>query len=370
MAKDLQGHVRDIVTKTAREAVHSFDGGGSGGPFSGAKGIAAGAGALVLTPLAAKGIGKMARSMGADGIADAPAEAMDSMKSKLGETVGGKISDRLSEKVEEVGGPGGVLKKALGSALPFGGGDDDEDGGGKSGIPGVGKGRRMPIQQSVDIGLPLETVYNQFTQFEEWPTFMHRITRVTQEDDCSVGFAVKIWGKTKEFKAEIATQRPDEVVKWRVSEGLTHAGVVSFHELGPRLTRVLMGFDLEPGGMLEKAARGMRFVKRAARADLHRFKAFVEMQEQESGAWRGKIENGQVVEKHKRSYDRGRDYTEAGDVFSDSGSDSGGASDRGGSQGSRGARKSSRASRSARRGDGHGSSNRQRASRARGRSNA
>jgi hypothetical protein len=367
MAKDLQDQVRDIVTKTAREAVHSFDGGGSGGPLSGARGIAAGAGALVLTPLAAKGIGKMARSMGADGIADAPANAVDSVKSKIGESVGGKISDRLSEKADEMGGPGGMLKKALKSALPFGGSDDDgEDDGGKGGIPGVGKGRRMPVQQSVDIGLPLETVYNQFTQFEEWPTFMHRVARVTQEDDCTVGFAVKIWGKTKEFKAQIVTQRPDEVVKWRVSEGLTHAGVVSFHELGPRLTRVLLGFDLQPGGMLEKAARGMRFVKRAARADLHRFKAFVEMQEQESGAWRGKIENGKLVEKHKRSYDRGRDYTEAGDVFSDTGSDSRGGAGRGGSQGSR---RSSRGSGSARRGDGHRSSNRQRASQTRSRSN-
>jgi uncharacterized membrane protein len=229
---------------------------------------------------------------------------------KLGDRVKTRIGEKLSEKVEDAGGPGGILKSGLKEALPFTGGDDDDRGGSKVDAQGVGKGRRMPVQQSVDIGVPIEIVYNQWTQYEDWPRFMHRVTRVTQEDECNVSFAAKIWGKTKEFKAQIETQRPDARVKWRVTEGMTHTGVVTFHELGPQLTRVLLGMDVEPGGMLEKAARGMRHVKRAARADLHRFKAFVEMSEQETGAWRGVIENGEVVEEHDKSYDRKREYAD------------------------------------------------------------
>jgi uncharacterized membrane protein len=174
-----------------------------------------------------------------------------------------------------------MLKDAAKSMLPFGGGDG---GGGDGGVPGAGKGRRMAVQQSVDIGLPIESVYNQWTQFEEWPNFMHRVRRVTQDDDCTVSFATKIWGKTKEFTATIETQRPDERIKWRVAQGMDHVGVVSFHELGPNLTRVLLGLDVQPGGVIEKAARGLRYVKRAARGDLHRFKAFIEMAERETGA--------------------------------------------------------------------------------------
>lgn len=180
--------------------------------------------------------------------------------------------------------------------------------GNKGGAQGVGKGRRMPVQQSVDIGAPIETVYNQWTQFEDWPSFMHRVTRVTQEDDCTVSFATKIWAKTKEFTANIETQRPNERIKWSVSQGMTHTGVVTFHELAPNLTRVLLSFDVEPGSLIEKAARGMRHVKRAARADLHRFKALIEMAGLETGAWRGKIEDGEVVEEHDPSYDEGREY--------------------------------------------------------------
>src|SRR5215216_4578871 len=166
-----------------------------------------------------------------------------------------------------------------------------------------GNGRRMPVQQAVDVAVPVETAYNQWTQFEEWPEFMHRVTRVTMDDDCTVSFATRIWGKTKEFEAQIETQRPDERIKWRVSRGIIHTGVVTFHELAPRLTRIELNVDVEPGSLLEKAARGMRHIKRAMRADLHRFKAFIEMQEFETGAWRGVIEDGELVEQHPQDYD-------------------------------------------------------------------
>jgi hypothetical protein len=143
---------------------------------------------------------------------------------------------------------------------------------------------------------------------------MHRVTRVTQEDDCTISFATKIWGKTKEFTADIVTQRPDERIKWRVSQGITHTGVVTFHELAPRLTRIEVTLDVDPGSLIEKAARGMRHVKRAVRADLHRFKAFIEMQEVETGAWRGVIIDGELVEPHDDSYDEERDYSDVEDL--------------------------------------------------------
>jgi uncharacterized membrane protein YgcG len=140
---------------------------------------------------------------------------------------------------------------------------------------------------------------------------------VTQEDDCTVSFATKIWTRKREFKAEIETQRPDERIKWKVSQGITHTGVVTFHELAPRLTRIELNMDVDPGSLIEKAARGMRHVKRAARADLHRFKAFIEMQELETGAWRGVIEDGELVEEHPEDYDEERDYSEVEDAFDD-----------------------------------------------------
>ena len=233
---------------------------------------AATAAAAALTPLAVKGLGKLAGAVSSNGAGDviaAPKRAVQDATSGVGEKVSGAVK----------------------KALPFGGDDDDD---GDSGVRGVGKGRRMPVQQSIDVAVPIETAYNQWTQFEEWPQFMHRVTRVSQEDRTTVSFATKIWGKTKEFKAKIVTQRPDEKIKWEVTEGMTHTGWVTFHEIAPQLTRVELSLDVEPGGMLEKAARGLRHVKRAARGDLHRFKAYIEAREEETGAWRGTIEDGKV----------------------------------------------------------------------------
>ncbi|HEX4759688.1 MAG TPA: SRPBCC family protein [Thermoleophilaceae bacterium] len=215
---------------------------------------------------------------------------------KVGEKVGGSVKEAVGDTVEKAGGAGGLAKEAGKGILPGGGG------GGKSkGAEGVGKGRRMPVQQDIDIGAPLKTVYNEWTQFEKWPEFMHRLENVSQEDESHVSFKVKIWGKSKEFKAEIVEQRPDERIKWKVVEGVTHTGVVTFHELGPRLTRVELNIDVQPGSLIEKAARGMRHVKRAVRADLARFKAHVLMEDEESGAWRGKIEDGEVKSKSSAS---------------------------------------------------------------------
>jgi len=328
MAKDVSDTVRDALGHVVRGALKNAtqaaqNGGGknpmkrSKSPLSGMKGVAAGAGLAAAAPIAYKGVDKLRTG----GI---PKPSASGLVSKAGDQLGSKLKDTVSEKVEEAGGAGGLAKEAASSLLPGGG---DDSGGGKGGMPGVGKGRRMPVQQSVDVAVPLETAYNQWTQFEEWPNFMHRVTRVTQEDDCQVNFATKIWGKTKEFTADIETQRPDQRIKWRVSQGLTHSGVVTFHELAPNLTRIELTFDVDPGSLIEKAARGMRHVKRAARADLHRYKAFIEMQEIETGAWRGVIEDGELVEPHDEEYDEERDYSEIEDAYDEDSSESDSDSD-------------------------------------------
>jgi uncharacterized membrane protein len=325
MELDVQDLVRNVVTNAVQGGVRRpnsvHDRGGSNGGLSGMKGVAAGAGAAALAPIAVKGAARLARELAVGRLTDAvksPTRALGGVTSSIGDHIGSSVTEQIKQKIEHAEGSGGILKDAAKSMLSFGGGSRSPS---KGGMPGVGKGRRMPVQQSVDIGLPIETVYNQWTQFEEWPNFMHRVTRVTQEDDCTVSFATKIWGKTKEFTANIETQRPNERIKWRVSQGITHTGVVSFHELGPNLTRVLLGFDVAPGSLIEKAARGMRHVKRAARGDLHRYKAFIEMAERETGAWRGVIENGEVVQEHDPSYDKQREYADIGELTAEKGSD-------------------------------------------------
>jgi uncharacterized membrane protein len=295
MAKDVADRVGTALGKMARDAAHDFASNGRkragpiplpgrrSSPLGGMRGVAAGAGMAALAPLAAKGAGKLAKRAASNGA--------DPLKA-----AGGKVAEGAKEAVGKPAGGAADLAKSAGKVLPGGGGD-----GGSDAPEGVGKGRRMPVQQAVDVAVPLSTAYNQWTQFEEWAEFMHRVDRASQEDETTVSFKAKIWGISKEFKAEILDQRPDDRIKWRVTEGLNHTGVVSFHELAPRLTRIDVTLDVEPGSLIEKAARGMRHVKRAVRADLHRFKAYIELQEEESGAWRGVIDDGEKKSTPSRS---------------------------------------------------------------------
>ena len=291
MAKDLGDAIGTALGKVAREAVETASANArrrSNGPLSGAKGVAAGVGAVALAPVAVRGAGKLVKGLSGNGAA--PLQ-------KAGGKVGGAVKDVVGQSVEQAGGAAGVAKEAGKGLLPGGGGGKKGKKGKSKGLEGVGKGRRMPIQQDIDIGVPLKTVYNQWTQFEEWPKFMHRLESVSQEDESHISFKTKMWGFSREFKAEIVEQRPDERIKWKVTEGVTHTGVVTFHELGPRLTRVELNIDVQPGSLIEKAARGMRHVKRAVRADMARFKAYVLMEEEETGAWRGAIEDGDVKQR-------------------------------------------------------------------------
>ena len=258
-------------------------------------GLAAAGAALVALPYAAQGVAKLAGKA---------REKADLGDTKLGE-IGEKASGKVTEKAKDVAGDVADEKlkpKGLGSM--FGGmfgsddsDDDEEDGGGDA----TGSGRRMPIQQSIDVAAPLQTTYDLWTQFEDWPNYMHRVDSVQQKDDCTVTMSTKVWGITKQFDAEIVEQRPDERIEWDVTQGLAHTGVVTFHELAPRLTRLEVTLDVQPDSLLEKMGRGMRFTKRAVRGDLHRFKAHAEMEEEaEDGGWRGTIEDGEVKRKTDR----------------------------------------------------------------------
>jgi uncharacterized membrane protein len=240
-----------------------------------------------------------------DKVSDATSGAVSGLGDQAKEAAKGAVASKIPGLSSDDGESEGLLSKLMpGSGDSDGDGEDDQEG---KAAPGQGgSGRRMPIQQSVDVAVPIKVAYNRWTGFEDWPEFMHRVESVDQSDDTTLSVSMKVWGITRRFEAEIAEQRPDERIEWNVSEGLAHTGVVTFHELAPRLTRVEVSLDFEPHGMLEKMGRGMRFAKRAVRGDLHRFKAIVELDEEAEEGWRGTIEDGKVKRRTERKPSRSR----------------------------------------------------------------
>ena len=146
------------------------------------------------------------------------------------------------------------------------------------------------VQESVDVGVPLSTAYDQWTQFESFPQFMEGVESIIQVDDTHNHWVTKIGGVTREFDTEITEQHPDERVAWHSVGGDTrHVGVVTFHRLDDDRTRVMIQIDWEPSGAVEKAGAAVGADDRRVKADAQRFKEFIESHGQETGAWRGDV---------------------------------------------------------------------------------
>lgn len=146
------------------------------------------------------------------------------------------------------------------------------------------------VTETIDVDRDVRTVYNQWTQFEEFPRFMEGVDRVQQIDDRHLHWEVDIVGVDREFDAEITEQTPDQRIAWRSRTGVDQGGVVTFHPLNDEQTRVTLQLTFEPEGLVEQAGDTLGLVAARVKGDLKRFKEFIESRGSETGAWRGEID--------------------------------------------------------------------------------
>ena len=145
------------------------------------------------------------------------------------------------------------------------------------------------IEKSIEINVPVNTVYNQWTQFEEFPKFMEGVKEVKQTDDTHLRWKAEIAGKEKEWDAEITEQIPDERIAWRARDGAMNAGVVTFHRLSDKKSKVMLQMEYDPEGIVENIGDAVGVVSQRVLGDLERFKRYIENRGHETGAWRGSV---------------------------------------------------------------------------------
>jgi uncharacterized membrane protein len=145
---------------------------------------------------------------------------------------------------------------------------------------------------SIEVNAPLKAVYNQWTQFEEFPHFMEGVEEVRQDGSNRLFWKAKIAGKVKEWEAEITNQVPDERIAWESIDGSANSGTITFDELGDSLTRVNATIGYEPEGLLEKTGDALGIPSGRIEGDLQRFRNYVEERGRETGGWRGEIGQG------------------------------------------------------------------------------
>jgi uncharacterized membrane protein len=241
----------DEVKETAEEVGERAPGDGAG------DGLAK----RLLVPAAA-GVGTIAATVAARKAPELFRERVMPKLEQRGGEEAAKIGKNAAARLRNEGGMVGTFAGKAAEKLGGGGGRE--------------KTRRLPIQRWTDVAVPADRAYEKWTDFEEFPKFMHRVLEVEKEDNNNISWQEKIWFSKRQWRGQITDRRKNDRIAWKTVQGTSHSGIVSFHELDTNLTRVMVDMEFRPSGMIEKMASGLRFVKRAVEADLARFKAYVE----------------------------------------------------------------------------------------------
>lgn len=220
------------------------------------------------------------------------AEGDSSGLAKVATDAGRKISEGKSPMRTAVELGGGLLKDRVTDAFKSLGGG------------GKGRGSRSGtkatvIMECIDVGVPLRTAYDQWTQYQEFSSFTKGVKSAQSTDDTTSDWKAKVFLSNRSWKASTTEQVPDDRIAW-TSEGAkgTTKGVVSFHELAPNLTRVVLVLEYYPQGLFERTGNIWRAQGRRARLDLKHFARYITLRGEATDGWRGEIRDGEVVQSH------------------------------------------------------------------------
>ncbi|MGO4618182.1 SRPBCC family protein [Nocardia sp. 2YAB30] len=172
--------------------------------------------------------------------------------------------------------------------------------GGKGKGSGGKKLKLTNIVEQVDVGAPIRLTYDQWTQFADFPKFMKKVEQVEQAADQKLEWTGKVFWSRRTWQSTILEQEPFERIVWRSKGDKGYIdGAVTFHELAPDLTRVIMVLEYHPRGFFEKTANLWRAVGRRARLELKHFQRHVMTESllhpDDIEGWHGEIHDKKVV---------------------------------------------------------------------------
>jgi uncharacterized membrane protein len=148
------------------------------------------------------------------------------------------------------------------------------------------------VAADIEVEAPVSVVYNQWTQFEEFPQFMAGVDEVRQLDDTRLHWVASIGGTRAEWDAKILEQHPDRQISWISEDGKKTRGTVTFEPIGESRTRVHLSMGYQAEGFREAIGAAAGLDTRRVQGDLERFKKLIEERGSESGGWRGEISAG------------------------------------------------------------------------------
>ena len=141
----------------------------------------------------------------------------------------------------------------------------------------------MPVIETfVEVHSPINIVYRQWLQFENYPQFMEGIDKVEELDDGRIHWRATVSGAPLEWESQLVENVPERRIAWRSAKGLQRQGTVVFRPVGPEHTRITLRLEYDPDGYVEDVGKFLVAACRRVDDDLGRFRDLIERKRAES----------------------------------------------------------------------------------------
>lgn len=132
------------------------------------------------------------------------------------------------------------------------------------------------VQQAIEVGAPLHTVYEQIATFENYPRFMTGVEAVTPLGGDRTHWVMDLDGHRREFDARITELSLDERVSWSTTDGPLLSETITLRPMGETRTQVVAQLEADIAFLMPSDRHGAETLNRRLKDDLMTFKGLVE----------------------------------------------------------------------------------------------
>ncbi|GAA5707622.1 hypothetical protein Save01_08491 [Streptomyces avermitilis] len=132
------------------------------------------------------------------------------------------------------------------------------------------------LVETVDIEAPVAVTWALWSDVSRWPSFLSHVRLVEPLDERRFAWQLSLPGADKNFVAELTEVIPGDRIAWQTTEGVHHAGVVTFHRLSDTSSRVTLQIEYDPKGFVEHIGALTNLDSTLANYDLGEFQKLAE----------------------------------------------------------------------------------------------
>ncbi|MFE1046087.1 SRPBCC family protein [Streptomyces olivaceus] len=132
------------------------------------------------------------------------------------------------------------------------------------------------LVETVDINAPVSVTWSLWSDVTRWPSFLSHVRLVQPLDERRFAWQLALPGADRNFVAELTEVVEENRIAWQTTEGVDHAGVVTFHRLSDTTSRVTLQIEYDPKGFIEHLGALTNLDSTLANYDLGEFQKLAE----------------------------------------------------------------------------------------------